>query len=111
MFKHSAVCSLKMFRICLTKCIIYIYCLPFIPNIAAIKVLTSPAIGQSSVPIPGSDVSGLDAFTVCFRVFSHQFNKNFNPLITIPTSDGSNNPINFGTVATPCHYASGKGLL
>ena len=102
------MCSLNMFRI-LTQCVIY--CLPFITNIAGIKVLTSPAIGQSSVPIPGSDVSGLDAFTVCFRVFSHQFNKNFNPLITIPTSDGSNNPINFGTVATPCHYASGKGLL
>ena len=85
--------------------------MPFIPNIAGIKVLTSPATGQSSVQIPGSDVSGLDAFTVCFRVFSHQFNKNLNPLITIPTSDGSTNPINFGTVVTPCRYATGKELL
>ena len=76
-------------------------------NVASIKVLTSPSFNQTPVEIPESDISGLGAFSVCFRVFSHQFNKNFNPLITLSSSLGPDS-IQFGTVATPCHSSSGK---
>ena len=88
----------------------FIYLLLLITNIATIKVLTSPSSNQTPVEIPESDVSGLDSFTVCFRVFSHQFNKDFNPLITLSPTSGASSPIQFGTVVTPCHFASGKIL-
>ena len=82
-----------------------------IPNVVSIQVLTSSSSNQSPLEIPDSDVSGLDGFTLCFRVFSHQFNKNFNPLITFPTSDEAPNPIRFGTVSAPCQFVSGKVLV
>ena len=75
-----------------------------ITNVATIKVLTSPSSNQTTVEIPDSDVSGLDSFTVCFRIFSHQFNEDFNPLITLSQP----NSIQFGTVVTPCQFVSGK---
>ena len=96
-----------MFQIILSQNVIYLLLL-FITNVATIKVLTSPSSNQTTVEIPGSDVSGLDGFTVCFRVFSHQFNTNFNPLITLSQPNGASNPIQFGTVVTPCHFVSGK---
>ena len=94
-----------MFKISPTQSIFFLIFL--ITNVATINVLTSPSFNHTPVEIPESDISGLDAFTVCFRVFSHQFNKNFNPLITLSSSLGPNT-IQFGTGATPCHYSSGK---
>lgn len=94
-----------MFKRRLANSIFYLTFL--ITKVATIKVLTSPSFNQTSVEIPRSDISGLDAFSVCFRVFNHQFNKNFNPLITLSSFIGAN-PIQFGTVATPCHFVSGK---
>ena len=98
-----------MFPILPTKSVVYLILL-IITNVATIKVLTSPSSNQTPVEIPESDVSGLDSFTVCFRVFSHQFNKDFNPLITLSPTSGSSSPIQFGTVVTPCDFASGKIL-
>ena len=94
-----------MFKRIQTHSIFYLIFL--ITNVATIKVLTSPSFNNTPVEIPESDISGLDAFTVCFRVFCHQFDKNFNPLITLSSSLGPNS-IQFGTVATPCHSSSGK---
>ena len=99
----------KMFQI-ISQNIFYLM-LVWITNVATIKVLTSPSSKQTTVEIPESDVSDLDGFTVCFRVFSHQFNKYFNPLITLSQPNGASNPIQFGTVVTPCHFVSGKTQL
>ena len=75
-----------------------------ISNIKGIKVITSPFKGASSVEILNSNAIGLDEFTLCFRIFSHQFNHGFQPIISFPFLDSYtvSIPASFGTMGTPC---------
>ena len=62
------------------------FVLTFIPVVTSRKILRSLA-GNSSAEILNSSVQGLDEFTLCGRIFSHQFSSVIQTFLHFPSDE------------------------
>ena len=71
-----------------------IFALGVVDCIKVLQSTSNESATDSSAEILDSDLSGLEEFSLCFRLYSHQFSKNIQTLIVIKTTDDRSLMIN-----------------
>ena len=84
----------------------------FVPVVLSRKILSSDS-SASSAEILNSSVRNLDDFTLCGRLFSHQFSSSAQTLLHIATEEWKQYTVGLGTLPVPCDesYFEGKNIL